>query len=204
MDRPRIETDQIASWPRSLGRRSRCDRKQWSICALADAHGAGGNPQQVLSWFGKAAETGLVLLVPHSVGRTWDLVIDDFGEDVANLDCALAAVISHLPIDPLRFAIGGFSDGASYALSLGIRNGALIRNVIALSPGFICRSPAIYKPSIFISHGRQDTVLPIEQCGRAIASRLKMEGYRVDYREFDGGHIIREPILKAALATLLS
>jgi phospholipase/carboxylesterase len=45
-------------------------------------------------------------------------------------------------------------------------------------------------------------VLPIEQCGRSIAAELRMEGYRVDYREFDGGHIIPEPMMDAGLAAL--
>jgi phospholipase/carboxylesterase len=72
------------------------DHRRYALLLML--HGAGGNPQQVLSWFGEASENGLVLLIPHSIGRTWDLVLDDFGNDVANLDYALSTVLSHLPI----------------------------------------------------------------------------------------------------------
>ena len=39
-------------------------------------------------------------------------------------------------VDPSRVAVGGFSDGASYALSLGLTNGDLFTHVLAFSPGF--------------------------------------------------------------------
>jgi phospholipase/carboxylesterase len=39
-------------------------------------------------------------------------------------------------------ALGGFSDGASYALSLDLTNGDLFASLIAFSPGFIQLDPA--------------------------------------------------------------
>ncbi len=55
----------------------------------------------------------------------------------------------------------GFSDGASYALSIGLTNGDLFTHVVAFSPGFA--SPVTYtgKPPVFVSHGTHDEVLPI-------------------------------------------
>jgi phospholipase/carboxylesterase len=58
-------------------------------------------------------------------------------------------------------AVEGFSDGASYALSIGLTNGDLFTHVVAFSPGFA--SPVAYtgKPPVFVSHGTHDEVLPI-------------------------------------------
>ena len=44
---------------------------------------------------------------------------------------------SRCSIDRRRIAVGGFSDGATYALTLGVSNGDLFPAVIAFSPGGI-------------------------------------------------------------------
>lgn len=55
------------------------------------------------------------------------------------------------------------------------------------------------KPRIFISHGAHDRILPIDRCGRRIASGLKTRGYDVTFREFDGGHEIPAGIVREGL-----
>jgi len=50
-------------------------------------------------------------------------------------------------------AIQGFSDGASYALSLGLTNGDLFTHVIAFSPGFAAPAEQRGRPRIYVSHG---------------------------------------------------
>lgn len=76
-------------------------------------------------------------------------------------DEALAHTFEHYTVDPSRVAIGGFSDGASYALSLGLGNGDLFRHIIAFSPGFAVPPRQLGSPRIFMSHGTKDRVLPI-------------------------------------------
>lgn len=49
---------------------------------------------------------------------------------------ALSAVFDRHGVDPARVATGGFSDRASYALSLGLADGHLAKRLLALSPGF--------------------------------------------------------------------
>jgi len=44
------------------------------------------------------------------------------------------------------------------------------------------------KPRIFMSHGTSDDILPIDQCGRAVAADLRRRGYDVTFREFAGKH----------------
>ena len=82
----------------------------------------------------------------------------------------------------------GFSDGASYALSLGIGNGDVFGHILAFSPGVMQPATAAGKPRIFISHGTADQTMPIDDTSRKFVPRLKALGYDVVYREFDGRH----------------
>jgi len=172
---------------------------------LVMLHGAGGAGANVMPIVADSAEArGIIVLAPDSRGVTWDVIREDYGADVAFLDRALGEVFRTCPIDPARVAIAGFSDGASYALSLGLINGALFRDIIAFSPGFALPTRAEDAPSIFISHGREDPVLPIERCGRRIAVRLRSLGYNVDYREFVGGHVVPTAMVEAAFRRFLA
>jgi len=163
-------------------------------------HGAGGSAKQQLGRMGTfASDAGLVILAPDSRGQTWDGIRGDFGPDVTFLNRALEAVFDLVAVDAARVTIGGFSDGASYALSLGLINGNLFRRVLAFSPGFIVNGVPQGKPRVFMSHGKRDTILPIDQCSRVIAERLRREAHYVTYREFDGGHEIPPAIAEEGL-----
>ncbi len=152
-------------------------------------HGATGTAARGLIPFQDVAdELGLVLLSPQSYGRTWDMILGRYGVDVNLIDNALQFVFDRVNVDPERLAIAGFSDGASYALALGTANGNLFRHIAAFSPGFLVRKSPRGEPHIFVSHGTQDQVLPIDECSRRIVPRLRDFGYEVDYREFDGPH----------------
>lgn len=152
-------------------------------------HGAGGSAEGVLGRLGPAAdEAGVAVLAPDSRDSTWDAVRNGFGRDVTFLDHALARVFDSVLVDPARMAVGGFSDGATYALSLGLINGDLFRRVVAFSPGFVIDGPPYGKPQVFISHGTSDPILPIDRCSRVIVPGLRKRGYDVTFREFDGGH----------------
>ena len=154
-------------------------------------HGAGGNARSGISHFlDLADEVGVVLLAPESRGRTWDVLVGGYGPDVEFIDLAL---------DTRRLAITGFSDGASYALSLGLTNGDLFTRVIAFSPGFMTPAQRRGKPSLFVSHGTRDGVLPIGRCSRRIVPQLDREGYDVRYREFDGPHTVPYSVAREAL-----
>ena len=89
-------------------------------------------------------------------------------------------------------SVGGFSDGASYALSLGVMNGDFFTHVLAFSPGFFRALEPHGRPRIYISHGTNDRVLPIDPCSRRIVAQLKGAGYDVTYKEFNGGHTVPE------------
>ncbi len=163
-------------------------------------HGAGGNAQYGLDpLHGFVDDLGVVLLALKSAGRTWDVILGGFGADVRAIDGALAHVFGRVAVDPERIVASGFSDGASYALSLGITNGDLFRRIVAFSPGFMAPGAPHGRPHVFVSHGTGDSVLPIGVCSRRLVPRLQGARYPVEYREFDGGHTIpRQIALEAA------
>jgi phospholipase/carboxylesterase len=162
-------------------------------------HGAGGSAERFLMRVGAAADAaGVAVLAPQSRGQTWDLVRGGFGPDVMFINRALERVFSIASIDPARVSVGGFSDGATYALSLGLINGDLFRKIVAFSPGFVVDGQPQGQPRLFISHGRADTVLPIDRCSRRIVPALQRRGYDVTFREFDGGHEVPSDIAEEA------
>jgi phospholipase/carboxylesterase len=164
-------------------------------------HGAGATAQHGLDLLiGQADDAGLVLLAPSSQGRTWDLVLGGYGPDVAWINRALAEVFQRLPVDSTRLAVGGFSDGASYAISLGLTNGDLFSHILAFSPGFAAPAGRRGRPRLFLSHGTRDRVLPIDACSRRLVPELRQTGYQVRYREFEGGHTIPAAIARDAVA----
>lgn len=164
-------------------------------------HGAGGNADHGLGPLLHLADAaGLILLAPDSRRQTWDMLFGQYGPDIAFIDSALAMTFSRYAVDPAHIAIEGFSDGASYALSVGITNGDLFTHVIAFSPGFMAPAGQQGVPRLFISHGTQDSVLPIDRCSRKIVPLLQRAGYDVLYQEFDGPHTVPLEIAQSALA----
>ncbi|WP_421993561.1 alpha/beta hydrolase [Roseococcus sp.] len=167
---------------------------------LVMLHGATSNPARALDRLGEEPELRKCLvLATKSHGTTWDILQGGYGFDVAVLDYALTAVFRRFAIDPRRIAIAGFSDGASYALSLGVANGDLFTHALGFSPGFVVPGERRGRPSIFVSHGREDAILPIDRCGRTVVALLREEGYGVRYEEFEGGHILPREIVAAGL-----
>lgn len=163
-------------------------------------HGAGGNAEHGLSLLRYLADTaGLILLAVDSRGPTWDMLLNDYRPDVLFINQALEFAFERCAVDPSRLAIGGFSDGASYALSLGLGNGELFTHLIAFSPGFVSPPRQEGAPRIYLSHGTRDTVLPIERCSRRIVPQLERAGYDVRYHEFEGSHTIPPKISQEAL-----
>ena len=168
-------------------------------------HGAGQNGRDFLeAWREPADRSGAVLVAPDSRGRTWDALLGGFGPDVHFLDRALAAAFSRCAVDTAHLAVEGFSDGASYALSLGTGNGDLFTHIIANSPGFMRPPVQVGRPLIYLDHGTDDRILPIDRCSRRLAPALERAGYDVTYEEFDGGHRLPSTIAARSFEWWLS
>jgi phospholipase/carboxylesterase len=165
-------------------------------------HGAGGSGGNMLRRLGSQVDTaGLAVLSPDSRDpRSWDAIRGSLGPDVDFLNRALTRVFETVDVDPARVSVGGFSDGATYALTVGLINGDLFSRVVAWSPGFYVDDQVRGKPRVFVSHGRDDEILPIARCSRVIVPRLQQRGYQVTYREFDGGHSMPPEMIREGLA----
>lgn len=168
-------------------------------------HGATGSEQQGIKRLsGLAEQLGLLLLSPASEGGTWDAMQGIYGPDVRMIDQSLSVVFARGRVDSRRIALAGFSDGGSYALGLGLGNGDLFNAVLAFSPGLIpAGSTQKGTPRVFVSHGRNDRILPIEQCSRRIVPELQRAGYPVTYREFEGPHTVPPEIASDAMKWFL-
>jgi len=178
------------------------DSAEPSAPVLVFLHGATGSGRSHLRAVLAAADRyGVVLLAPDSRHPvTWDLIAERrFGPDVVFLDRVLDSVVDRVDADTRRLAVGGVSDGASYALSIGLTNGDVLSAVLAFSPGFLVAPHPTGEPRIFISHGRSDPILPIDACSRSFVPSIRGAGYEVNFREFDGGHTVPPPIADEAV-----
>ncbi len=170
---------------------------------LVFLHGATGSGRAHLrAVLGAADRYGVILVAPDARSEaTWDLLVQGgFGPDVAFVDEALASVVERVDADVGRLAVGGVSDGASYALSLGLANGDVFSAVIAFSPGFLVVPEPVGRPRLFLSHGTEDRILPIDLCSRAFVPSLRGAGYDVAFEEFEGGHTVPPAVADRAVS----
>ena len=178
-------------------------------------HGAGGRAQDTLTSFRDLADAnGIVLLIPQSSKVTWDMIEDlqtrlglemnvqpRYGKDLKAIDAALADLFTKVAVDPARVGIMGFSDGATYALSVGTANPQLFHRVIAFSPGPAFLGKSAPDQFVFISHGEEDTVLPFSTT-RGHVSKLRVKKVPVEFERFHGGHEVPKDIKEKAFAFL--
>ena len=168
-------------------------------------HGAGGSGvRSIVALKEQAERTGALLLGPDARLQTWDVLRGGYGPDVAFINEALRMVFERFAVDGEHVAIEGFSDGASYALSLGIANGDLFTHILAFSPGFMAPPMQVGTPRIFVSHGTEDRVLPIDHCSRRLVPVLRREGYELEYREFAGPHTVPPEIAEQGMSFFLT
>jgi len=183
--------------PPNLGRRGKIPL----LCMLHGALGKDGGALSAILAF--AAAHRLAVIAPRSIDTTWDFLCGGYGPDARFIEYLLAWLMQRHAIDAERIALGGFSDGASYALSLGLKNGDLFTDIMAFSPGFAFPDSKVGQPRIFIAHGTLDAVLPLA-CSQGIAQTLSQDGYAVHFEPFAEGHIVPARIVEHALTRFLA
>jgi len=158
------------------------------VPAMMLLHGFAGSADDMTRLFPLAEEFGVVMILPESRGVTWGRGTPGFDEDVHYLGPAYRHVAGLIDIDEGRVGLGGVSDGAGYALSMGLAYGDSFNHILVFAGGRMTPFRKQGKPRLFFSHGVDDTQMPIEHTARKFVPQLKAEGYDVTYREYLGGH----------------
>lgn len=166
-------------------------------------HGAGGSGQVSDALASLADEFGFIILAPDSREWTWGAILGRWDADLAFIQRAMQQITFQYSVDRQRIFVGGFSDGASFALSFGISYGNIFHRVYAGSPGVMQPIEANGKPPIFISHGTEDHTMPIDITSRTFVPRLKALGYDVTYREYQGRHQLPPAVLREAIEWMI-
>ena len=164
-------------------------------------HGAGNTSLSTQYAYAHADDFGFIVLSPDSRDqRTWDAIIGIWGPDLEFIGEAIKYTKRQCAITESHIGLGGFSDGGSYALSMGIGNGDVFSRILGMSPGVMQPATVRGKPKIWISHGTSDPIMPIDITSRTFVPRLKKLGYDVTYREYEGRHQLPAPIAHEAFA----
>lgn len=186
-------------------------------------HGAGRERLTMVEHFEvEADKRGIVLLAPTSKGVTWDEVTaamtpSNFdsplqlkeghrftrSRDSDRVEAAIANLARIIPVDRSRTVLAGFSDGATFALAMGMERAHAFSAVIAWSPGIAIQSESPARGRrVYVSHGRQDPLLHFEVTCGEIVPLLESEGANVTFLPFDGVHeapgAVKEAFLDAA------
>ena len=180
-------------------------------------HGAGQQARPfVEAMRGEADRCGCLLLGVQSTAATWDLIgqlnhegraranFSSSDKDAVHIERAVGALVANGSADRRRIVLAGFSDGASYALSIGRAKPRLYYGIIAMAPGFQVE-PKANEPSqrIVIAHSKTDRVLPYGRSRDAIFAPLKRAGYRAHFLTYDGGHSIDTQVMGQAIDLVL-
>jgi predicted esterase len=183
-------------------------------------HGAGRERLTMTQHFeAEADKRGIMLLAPTSRGPTWDAIsvakeAPDPGSALAErlghrfgrsrdsdrVEAAIANLAKIVPVDRSRTVLAGFSDGATFALAMGMSKAHPFAAVIAWSPGIPIETDGPARGRrVFVSHGRQDPLLSFDTTCAEIVPLLQSEGANVTFLPFDGGHEAGPPIKDAFL-----
>lgn len=156
------------------------------IVALHGGHGHGRD--FLWSWLREARSRGMLVLAPTSHDRTWSMMGDD--TDAGPLREMVESVAGRYPVDRERVLLTGMSDGATYALLCGLREGMPFTH---LAPACGVLHPALFVNSdlarahgkpIYLVHGALDWMFPVATA-RMTSQALQAAGARLVYREIE-------------------
>ena len=156
------------------------------IVALHGGHGHGRD--FLWNWLREARSRGMLLLSPTSQDRTWSMMGPDV--DAEPLREMVASVAARYPVERQRVLLTGMSDGATYALFCGLREGMPFTH---LAPACGVLHPALFvngdlaraqgRP-IYLVHGALDWMFPVASA-RLTSQALQAAGARLVYREIE-------------------
>jgi phospholipase/carboxylesterase len=137
------------------------------------------------AWFNLGFTPQGVIVNPEEVESSRRAIHKFIGEIVEAYNC-----------DPGAVYLMGFSQGAMMSLAVALTYPGSAAGVVAMSgrmlPQTLSLIPdkdALIGLPIFVSHGKRDTLLPINQ-GRDARAKLSELPVELTYREYDMGHEI--------------
>jgi phospholipase/carboxylesterase len=160
-----------------------------SMPLVVALHGGSGHGRDFLwSWLREARGRGVLVLSPTAQGRTWS-IMGGGDLDAESLKQAIESVAGRYPVDRSRVLLTGMSDGATYALLLGLRDGPPFTH---LAPACGVLHPMLFAEGlaqaqgrpIYLIHGALDWMFPV-QMARMGRDALLAAGARVVYREIE-------------------
>lgn len=146
---------------------------------------------------------GIILITPESQGITWDFRSKN-SLDKITIEQILRRLTFFVPnVDLHKFAVAGFSNGATNAIYLGTTMTGRFSHVIGYSPRYLPILDESEKPKVFLTHGLTDPVINYSNSDH-IAEELRSEGYSVEYQNFQGNHLVPQYNVKQSLDWFLS
>lgn len=111
-------------------------------------------------------------------------------------------------VDAGRIVLAGFSQGGAIALQVGLRHAHRLAGIVALSTYLPLESsldaeasPANRATPIFMGHGTQDPVVPL-QLAQASKAALERRGYEVEWHTWPMAHNVHPEEVEAISAFL--
>ena len=156
-------------------------------------HGAGRQDEMLVkACRGEPEARQAFFFVPRSVAPTWDLIAGGDGEDFAFLEFAWDLIYRRYPIDPDAQCVLGYSDGASYALSLALSNPGFFDAALCWAAGFaVMDRNAVGLESrrtrVYLEYGTHDELFGFEEVALPMRERLERAGYAVEFSVDEGG-----------------
>lgn len=140
-----------------------------------------------------AEEANVVVLLPISQEHSWDFIVSQLTRhtDLDFIQACLNEVRSRMAIDDRRIAIMGYSDGASFGLSIALHNPDIFQAAMLWATGF-CVQPqegAVMpgRPRLFMWHGTEDQVFDFKSQALPLWQRLADSGWSVQGHAEEGG-----------------
>ncbi|MFP6639330.1 MAG: hypothetical protein VCC04_03725 [Myxococcota bacterium] len=156
-------------------------------------HGAGRQDEMLVKACRDEPEARQAFFfVPRSVEPTWDLIAGGEGADLDFLEFAWDLIYRRYPVNSLAQCLIGYSDGASYALSLALSNPGFFDAVLCWAAGFAVTDRQSVdlrdrRTRLYLEYGTHDELFNFEQVALPMRDRLEQAGYRVEFSVDEGG-----------------
>ena len=161
-------------------------------------HGAGRQDEMLAKGYrDEPDKRQAFFLIPRSVLPTWDLIASPERPDLDFLEYAYDQLYRRYPIDPLQQVLIGYSDGASYGLSVGLCNSTMFSALLLWAAGFVVLDPPTGErfrngisepcPRIYLEYGTHDELFDFETVALPLRDNLRKLGLDVAFSVDEGG-----------------